>query len=630
MDDLPPENNSATIETEDGSRSQEQQEGPHTIQRLNGVASLPPDVVAEEFRGDQRDGHRTISNVSKSDPFLPDFKDQARHAGPEAGGDHTSQPSIPFAHSVHAVLLEEELPRDPETLPAAVLETISSRVNAKNTVGSPNPPSSLSAVHNSNNDNIDPSSLRDQAPPPLETGEANRTKTALCKHMIWAGSFVVVAVIALLAAILMRGSGGSGGGDATDMPTNAPTMLRPSSTLVPTRSTESAAPADSGAMVNIDTEIKLTASDGAEGDWFGYNVAIDGDTVIIGSVFDDTDNGVDSGSVYVYKRSETGWTEQAKLTASNVTEGNSFGDSVAFDGNTILVGASDNSGGSAYVYTLLEDVWTEQAKLLASDAAVDDYFGQGVAIDGDTIVIGAPGDMSVSEPRNGNAYVYNRSGAAWTEEAKLTSSDGVTGDQFGGSVAINGDTIVVGAHYDDDRGENSGSAYVYTRSGSIWTEQAKLRASDGAADDWFGQSVAIDGDTIVAGARKHDADSLVDSGSAYVYTRFGILWAEEAKLTASDGDAEDWFGVSTAINGDTIVIGAWNDDVNGENESGGAYIYTRSGGVWSEQIKLTASDGAANDQFGVSVAIAGDTFVVGAWHDDTESGNDSGSVYIFQ
>ena len=186
-------------------------------------------------------------------------------------------------------------------------------------------------------------------------------------------------------------------------------------------------------------------------------------------------------------------------------------------------------------------------------------------------------------------------------------------DLFGSSVAIAGDTIVVGAWWDDDNGEASGSAYVFTRTGTTWTEQAKLTASDGAAFERFGFSVAIAGDTIVVGAYLDD-----NVGSAYVFTRTGTIWTQQAKLLGSDG-APSNFGISVAIVGDTIVVGARE----------ASYVFTRTGTTWIEQAKLAASDGAGSDQFGYSVTIAGNTVVVGAYWDDTDNGNDSGSVYIY-
>ena len=367
-------------------------------------------------------------------------------------------------------------------------------------------------------------------------------------------------------------------------------------------------------------ENKLTASDGAPGDYFGNSVSIDGDTAVIGAKADDDG----SGSAYVYVRSNGVWSEQGKLTASDGAVYDYFGHSVSIEGDTVVIGASgddDNGGnsGSAYVYVRSNGVWSEQQKLTASDGFTSHDFGGSVSIDGDTAVIGAVYDGGYS----GSAYVYVRSNGVWTEQQKLTASDGATGDRFGWSVSIDGDTAVIGARWDDDNGSNSGSAYIYVRSNGVWSEQAKLTASDGWSNDVFGSSVSIDGDTVVIGALWGD----YGSGSAYVYVRSNGVWSEQQKLTASDGASGDEFGSTVSIDGDTVVIGAYNDDDNG-SYSGSAYVYVRSNGVWSEQQKLTASDGAVEDQFGSTVSIEGDTVVIGAQGDD-DHGSRSGSAYIF-
>ncbi len=392
---------------------------------------------------------------------------------------------------------------------------------------------------------------------------------------------------------------------------------------------------DPNQAIDNPLQAKLTASDGASSDSFGRSVAISGDTAVIGAHEDD-DNGSRSGSAYVYVRSGGVWTEQQKLTASDGAADDIFGYSVAIDGDTVIIGAvlDDDNGsgsGSAYVYARSgcpgACVWTEQQKLTASDGAADDDFGFSAAISGDTLVVGAYQDDD-NGSNSGSAYVYARSGGVWTEQQKLTASDGAAGDDFGYSVAISSDTLVVGAYQDDDNGSRSGSAYVYVRDAGVWAEQQKLTASDGFLFDQFGSSVAISGDSIVIGADEDD-DNGSDSGSAYVYVRSGCpascVWTEQQKLTAGDGAADDEFGWSVAISGDTLVVGAYQDDDNGSN-SGSAYVYTLSGGVWIEQQKLTASDGAANDFFGFSVAVSGDTAVIGAYqHDD--NGTNSGSAY---
>ena len=214
-------------------------------------------------------------------------------------------------------------------------------------------------------------------------------------------------------------------------------------------------------------------------------------------------------------------------------------------------------------------------------------------------------------------------------ETKLTASDGAANDQFGRSVAISGATAVVGAGGDDDNGPGSGSAYIFTHSGTNWTEQAKLTASDGVTGDWFGSSVAISGDTAIVGAR-HDNPNSSKSGSAYVFVRSGTSWTQQAKLIANDGGANDEFGISVAISGDTVIVGAWGDDdvSNNIGNAGAAYIFTRSSTNWIQQAKIVASDRASDDDFGLSVSISGDTAIVGSYGDD-DNGARSGSAYIF-
>ncbi|MBN1795656.1 MAG: FG-GAP repeat protein, partial [Sedimentisphaerales bacterium] len=191
------------------------------------------------------------------------------------------------------------------------------------------------------------------------------------------------------------------------------------------------------------------------------------------------------------------------------------------------------------------------------------------------------------------------------QRAKLLASDGEEADLFGDSVDISGDTAVIGAYGDNDNGSNSGSAYIFCFNDSSWLQQAKLLTYDGAGYDYFGYFVAISGDTAVIGAFGDD-DNGGDSGSAYIFGFNGSSWLQQAKLLASDGAAEDYFGFSVAISGDTAIIGAYSDDDNGY-DSGSAYIFHFNGSSWLQQAKLLASDGADSDYFGFSVAISGDT-----------------------
>jgi hypothetical protein len=175
----------------------------------------------------------------------------------------------------------------------------------------------------------------------------------------------------------------------------------------------------------------------------------------------------------------------------------------------------------------------KEVKLLADDGAPNDSFGFNVALSGNTAIIGAPEvDDDIRGVDVGAAYVFTRSGHIWHQQAKLTADDGAAKDGFGGNVALSGDTAVIGAMFQDSRGDNSGSAYVFTRSGTTWNQQVKLTAADGAKGDAFGQSIALSGDTVVIGA-PHDDDKGNDAGSVYVFTRSGTTWSQQAKLTAS-------------------------------------------------------------------------------------------------
>jgi len=383
-------------------------------------------------------------------------------------------------------------------------------------------------------------------------------------------------------------------------------------------------------------QAQLTASDGAADAWFGNAVAISGDTAVVGAPYHDVGGNTDQGAAYVFVRSGTTWSQQAWLTASDGAASDLFGCSVALVGDTAVVGAPcDDVGaitnqGSAYVFTRSGTTWSEQQKLTASDGAASDFFGYSVALSGETALVGARFDDVGANAQQGSVYIYLRTGTIWSEQMKWVASDGAADDDFGWSVAISGDTALVGA-YHDDVGANTdqGSVYVLAHSGDAWSEQAKLTASDGAANDNFGQSVALSGGTAVVGAHAYDVGANTDQGCAYVFARSGDAWSQQAKLTATDGAAHDWFGESVALVGDTAVVGALADDVGASSDQGSAYVFARSGTTWSQQAQLTATDGASGDQFGYSVALSGASALVGARYNDAGPNADQGSAYVF-
>ena len=287
-------------------------------------------------------------------------------------------------------------------------------------------------------------------------------------------------------------------------------------------------------------QAKLTASDPAEDDVFGDTVAISGKTAVVGAPFHNSD----AGAAYVFMRSGKTWSQQAELTASDGAANDEFGSSVAISGRIVVVGAPSKHSftGAAYVFSRSGKAWSQQAELTASDAVKQEEFGNSVGISGTTAVVGAPFGNTLTGP--GAAYVFSRSGSTWSQQAELTASDAAAGDLFGASVAIYGSTALVGAYFHNS---GTGAAYVFLRSGKAWSQQAELTAS-GPAD--FGFSVAIQGSTAVVGAVFGQNPS--NTGAAYVFVRSGNVWSRQAKLTG----AGTFFGYSVAISGKIVVVGS--------------------------------------------------------------------------
>ena len=410
-----------------------------------------------------------------------------------------------------------------------------------------------------------------------------------------------------------------------------------------------------GSMGAAYAEDKLLASDGDVDDYFGRSVAISGQTIVVGAQQDD-ELGTNAGAAYVWVKSGNAWAQAQKLTAFDGAPFDGFGHRVAISDDIIVVGAPfHNSGavasGAAYVF-VPDNVggWLMAAQLTASDGGVVDEFGWSVAIDDDLIVVGARWDDEAGA-NAGAAYVYERPPLGWTdttETAKLMATDGAAGDEFGLRVAVSAGAVVVAAPKDDDGcGQltpdcNTGSAYVFEGAGAFWTEVAKLTSPDPVGGDWFGRSVAIEDDLVVVGAPFHVHDGFY-SGSAYVYERPGTGWGStsvaDTELISSDPTGSlqsDGFGFWVAGSGRGVGVGAGSDDdacgaVDNCN-SGSLYTYTRPGSGWAsietETDKVTASDAERGDIFGVSAAVDGNTLVVGAGSED-EQGSNAGAAYVY-
>jgi CSLREA domain-containing protein len=392
--------------------------------------------------------------------------------------------------------------------------------------------------------------------------------------------------------------------NATPSATNAPTVT-------PT------ATATSTPTATLQQNIEFSPSDGANGDLFGYAVALSSDasTIIVGAPLNNTS----TGAAYVYSQTGSTWTLQQKLTASDGLWGNIFGRAVALssDGNTALIGAPFNVNlGSVYVFTRTGSTWTQQQKLIASDGTKGDRFGRAVALssDGNTALIS---DYTKNGGK-GAAYTFTRSGSTWTQQQELTPSDSAFGDSFGIAVALSSDanTVLIGA----DGKNGGGAAYTFARSGNTWSQQQKLIASDASNASYFGYAVALSSD----GSSAFIGDFGVNGvGAAYTFTRSGSTWTQQQELTASDGANNDEFGYAIALsgNGNTALIGA----INKNGGTGATYFFTQSGNTWSQRQELTASDATGGSYFGSALALSNSSQpqVIGAY------GKNAGVVYLY-
>jgi len=417
---------------------------------------------------------------------------------------------------------------------------------------------------------------------------------------------------------------------------------------------------------------------------YGHPVGLGGDTVAIGAPYEDG-----GGAVYVFIRTGTTWTQQARLTASNADPDDYFGWAVALDTDTLVVGApqesskatgvngdeSDNSvlgTGAAYVFVRSGANWTQQAYLKASNTeqtmlpslGLPDRFGASVAIDGETIAIGAPFEASNatdidgtqdnnSAYNSGAVYVFLRTGTDWDQQAYIKASNTDIDDRFAMAIALSEDTLAVGAPREDssastvngdqadDNANASGAGYVFTRVGATWSQEAYIKSDNSGSGDFFGRSIALHGDTLALGAPFEDStatginndgmDNVAgDSGAAYVFVRSGTTWTQEAYVKASNTQQDDYFGQGIAIHGDTLAVGAPLEDSNALSvdgaqfnedaaNSGAAYLFVRSAATWSQQAYIKASNTETGDYFGYELGLDNKTLVIAAPYEDSNA-----------
>lgn len=453
------------------------------------------------------------------------------------------------------------------------------------------------------------------------------------------------------------------------------------------------------------------ASNAGSGDSLGYAIALSGDTLAVsapnedsgatgvnGNQLDESASG--SGAVYVFVRSAGVWAQQAYLKPSNTGIAWFFGASVALSGDTLAVGAAyepsaatgingdqfDSSlffAGAVYVFVRSGAQWSQQAYVKASNTNTGDFFGYSVALSGTTLAVGALGEdsrgpglpLDNSAANAGAVYVFTRTGATWTQQAYLKASNAGAGDSFGTAVALSGDTLVVGAPFEDsaatgvngnsadESAADSGAAYVFVRTGTSWSQQAYVKASNTGAGDAFGSAAAVSGDTLAVGAPREASvatgvggnaadNSAAAAGAVYVFARSGAGWTEQAYVKPSNTGAGDTFGSSVALSGDTLAVGAraeasssagidGDQTDNGASGAGAAYVFVHAGAAWSQRAYVKASNPGAGDQLGFAVALSEDTLAIGAVDEDSaaqgpngnqtdNSASGAGAIYVFR
>lgn len=386
-------------------------------------------------------------------------------------------------------------------------------------------------------------------------------------------------------------------------------------------------------LVKLEGDVASAGADGAPQDQAGFSVALDGDTALIGAPFDDVGNTIDQGSVHVFKRVADDWQYEAKLLALDGASADRFGYSVDLDGDTAIVGGlfrepdTGNRIGVAHVFVRNSGVWTQQQRLTTSFIHALTRYETSVAVSGDIALVGVPHETVGTSVLQGAAYVFVRVGSSWFQQGPmLVASDGVQESSFGSSVDLVGTTAIVGA-WGQQLGENSapGAAYVFTRGASAWLQQARLTASNGANGDQFGYSVAVHGDTALVGAPNRVVSGSTGRGTAYVFRKSGTLWSEQAQLTGSGTEAADWFGHSVALEAGIAAVGA-PATLGG---AGRAYVFADTGGSWSQQAShAVPALGEFGSALGASIALDGGSLLAGAPNREVDGNQKQGAAFF--
>jgi hypothetical protein len=378
---------------------------------------------------------------------------------------------------------------------------------------------------------------------------------------------------------------------------------------------------------------KITSDDGATDDQFGWSIAVAGDIALVGAPNTAIGTQAGRGSVYVFARENGVWVQTQELIADDGQPGDAFGISVSLAGSTAMIGApnTDLFRGAAYVFQLSGNTWIQTQKLLASDGTEFNQFGWSIAQNGRRALIGSISATVGSNSSQGAVYAFDQSGGVWNETQKFSSADGVSGDSVGWSVALYGENALIGAGFATvNDHEFQGAAYTFRRTGSAWTETQKLTADNGDAFDFFGLAVALEGNHALIGAEgaATDQDPFSNQGVVYHFTNSGGTWSNTQTLAASDGEPSDSFGHSVTLHRGTALIGATGVTVNGAAAAGAAYVFEPSDGALIETQKLTASDPEENAYYGWSCALSGNSVFVGAYLATADGHERQGAVYI--
>jgi len=349
---------------------------------------------------------------------------------------------------------------------------------------------------------------------------------------------------------------------------------------------------------------------------FGSAIALDGDTLVVGAPLSDRHSVRYSGEAYIFVRSGGTWVLEQVLLPPIVEPFWVFGRFVAISGDTVVI-CHGAYADQTYVYVRSTNGWVLEQTL--------EVRGTTAAIDGDTILIGSKDGDILNWNDGGVAYIFVRNNGTWTLQQTLTPDDSSAKDDFGVSVALNGNTAVISALGDSDLTDESGRAYVFVRQDTNWIQTQKLRANDPQRGALFGWSIALKDDLLAIGAQGNPDQGYTNAGSAYVFARIAGTWVQQQKLCASNSGPRDGFGYSIALNTNQLVIGQFDEAYPSVDQipSGAAYVFTNSSGSWIAQVKLAPNEGQLGDLFGAAVASHGDSIVVG-------DPSDSGSAYIYE